>query len=104
VAPVLLRRCVQCPSGPEGSRKLDLTTRRSLLAGGKSGAAVVPGIADGSYLIERVAQGEMPPVKHGRRRRRGSTRRTTAASSPPKHNAALRKDQLDKLARRMLSA
>ena len=40
---------------------MDLSRRASAIAGGKSGAAIVPGQAEESLLVERVADGEMPP-------------------------------------------
>ena len=40
---------------------LDLRLARQLIKGGESGAAIKPGDAAASYLIERVTSGEMPP-------------------------------------------
>ncbi len=62
VEPVLVARCLECHgSEPEGG--LDLRTRASALAGGESGVAIVPGKPDESWLLARVADGEMPPDK-----------------------------------------
>jgi hypothetical protein len=66
IAPILLRRCVECHAGPDASGKLDLTTSQGLRAGGKHGAPVVPGKPNDSLLIQRVAGGEMPPKKQGK--------------------------------------
>src|SRR5262245_52824408 len=66
VAPVLVRRCVACHNAAEAKGGLDLTARNPALRGGDSGPAVVPGKADDSYLIERVAEGSMPPKKADR--------------------------------------
>src|SRR5262245_32570598 len=40
---------------------LDLRTRESMLKGGKSGRALVPGSSDQSLLIDKVASKSMPP-------------------------------------------
>src|SRR5262245_18265669 len=66
VAPVLLRSCVECHAGTEPAVKLALTHRKCLLAGGKSGHAVVPGKPAESHLLDRIADGEMPPPKQGK--------------------------------------
>ncbi len=42
---------------------LDLRTRDSILKGGKSGRAVVPGSSDKSLLIDKIASKSMPPGK-----------------------------------------
>src|SRR5579883_1607134 len=58
---ILTDHCVSC-HGPEKKKGgLDLTRRSSALAGGDSGAVIVPGRPGESLLIEKVAGGEMPP-------------------------------------------
>jgi len=63
IKPILSSRCMTChnsarvASGRSG--KLDQTTRDTLLAGGRSGPAVVPGKPEDSLLIKRV-RGEVP--------------------------------------------
>ncbi|MBX9627773.1 MAG: PSD1 and planctomycete cytochrome C domain-containing protein [Gemmataceae bacterium] len=59
VAPVLLRRCLECHSGADPSGKLDLTTADGLAKGGRSGPAA-------DLIAEKVAAGEMPPPKQGK--------------------------------------
>ncbi|MFN3150379.1 PSD1 and planctomycete cytochrome C domain-containing protein [Bremerella sp.] len=65
VRPLLVKQCYECHSTKakrvEGSLLLD--SRASHLNGGDSGAAIVPGDADGSLLIEavRYESYEMPP-------------------------------------------
>jgi mono/diheme cytochrome c family protein len=61
VRPVLIDRCVKChgPAKQRGGLRLD--TRAAMLKGGESGAAVVPGKAGESLLLEMVESGEMPP-------------------------------------------
>ncbi|MFI5458429.1 MAG: PSD1 and planctomycete cytochrome C domain-containing protein [Isosphaerales bacterium] len=61
VAPILVRRCLDCHSGPEPKGKLDLSSRATALAGGQDGLAIVPGKPNESPLWERVSSGEMPP-------------------------------------------
>jgi hypothetical protein len=64
VAPLLVRRCLDCHSGPVPKGGLNLAARRAALAGGDGGPALVPGRADDSLLWQRVRDGEMPPKKH----------------------------------------
>jgi hypothetical protein len=63
VAPLLVQRCLDCHSGPKPKGRLDLARRATALAGGKSGAAIVPGRPDESRLWEYVDAGKMPPKK-----------------------------------------
>jgi mono/diheme cytochrome c family protein len=58
---ILISKCVSC-HGPEKKKGgLDLSRRASALAGGESGAAIVPGRPGESLLVEKLAEGEMPP-------------------------------------------
>ncbi|MBW3541029.1 MAG: DUF1549 domain-containing protein [Planctomycetes bacterium] len=62
VRPILKAHCFHChgeEGDPEGG--LDLRLRRLIAAGGDSGPALVPGEPSKSYLVERIAGGEMPP-------------------------------------------
>jgi hypothetical protein len=65
VRPLLVKHCYECHSvnakRVEGSLLLD--SRKAHLAGGDSGASIIPGDADGSLLIESVRYDayEMPP-------------------------------------------
>jgi hypothetical protein len=54
VAPLLRQRCVACHDGQKKRGGLDLSTRAGLVAGGKSGPAVVPGKAGQSLLLQKV--------------------------------------------------
>ncbi|HMC12117.1 MAG TPA: DUF1549 domain-containing protein, partial [Pirellulaceae bacterium] len=63
VAPILAGRCLECHSGAEPKGKLDLSAAKAAFAGGESGAAIVGGRPEESYLWERVEADEMPP-KH----------------------------------------
>ncbi|MFP6766913.1 MAG: c-type cytochrome domain-containing protein, partial [Planctomycetaceae bacterium] len=40
ILPILQRHCVKCHQGPTAKARLDLTTRRGLLIGDLSGAAI----------------------------------------------------------------
>jgi hypothetical protein len=66
VAPVIVKNCLGCHNAGEARAGLDLTHRDGLLKGGKGGPVVVPGNPDESRLIERVAEGSMPPKKAGK--------------------------------------
>ena len=63
IAPLLASRCLECHRGADARGGLDLSTRATVLAGGDSGPAMVPGDVDGSLLLQRVISGEMPPKK-----------------------------------------
>ncbi|MFV0443767.1 MAG: DUF1553 domain-containing protein [Planctomycetaceae bacterium] len=62
VRPLLKRRCLGCHGEqPDLAGGLDLRLRRTVLAGGDSGAAVVPADPDASLLLQQVRSGDMPP-------------------------------------------
>src|SRR6202035_2467527 len=64
VRPLLKAHCFECHG--EGARlkgDLDLRLKRTMVEGGKSGAAILPGKAKGSLLLQRVQSQEMPPSK-----------------------------------------
>ena len=63
VAPLLARRCLDCHNGTDLKGKLDLSRRKSALAGGESGRVIVPGRPAESLLWEYVREEEMPPRK-----------------------------------------
>ena len=60
VAPLLVRRCLDCHSGADPKGGLDLTRKAAVLA---NDGPVVPGKPDASELWKRVAADEMPPKK-----------------------------------------
>jgi hypothetical protein len=66
IAPLLVRRCVECHQGKNPSGGLLLTTRKGLHAGGESGQIIDLRNIDDSKLLQRVIDGEMPPEKQGR--------------------------------------
>ncbi|MFP6767729.1 MAG: c-type cytochrome domain-containing protein, partial [Planctomycetaceae bacterium] len=72
IRPLLVKRCLGC-HGPKKQRGgLRLDSRRALLRGGKTGAAVVPGKPARSLLIRAVRQADndLKMPKNGRLTRR----------------------------------
>jgi hypothetical protein len=63
IAPLLIERCLDCHSGKKPKGGLDLSRRRTALAGGDSGPIFVPGKPEESRLWEYVKDGKMPPKK-----------------------------------------
>jgi hypothetical protein len=65
VRPVLVENCLGCHGGEKTSRGLRVDSRESLLLGGESGAAIVPGDPAGSLLIRAIRRDDpdlrMPP-------------------------------------------
>ncbi|MBS0207683.1 MAG: PSD1 domain-containing protein [Planctomycetes bacterium] len=64
VRPVLVENCQGCHGAEKQKGGLRVDSRAALLAGGDSGAAVVPGKPDEGYLVSAVNYGElyqMPP-------------------------------------------
>jgi Protein of unknown function (DUF1553)/Protein of unknown function (DUF1549)/Planctomycete cytochrome C len=61
ILPLLKARCQKChgPVKPKG--KLNLSSARSLVRGGKSGPVIVPGKLDESLIWDQVADDDMPP-------------------------------------------
>ena len=63
VLPVLQLRCVVCHGKQVAEAGLDLRTRESILKGGSSGPAIIPGNPTESLLLKRIHAGEMPPKR-----------------------------------------
>ena len=63
VTTILNVKCLLCHGRRNQEGGLNLQTRASLLNGGVSGPAVVPGKPDESLLIQRIENSDMPPVK-----------------------------------------
>jgi mono/diheme cytochrome c family protein len=63
ILPVFKARCLACHGGATPQAKLDLSTRESAVAGGKSGPAVIPGSSEKSLLVEKLLSKTMPPVE-----------------------------------------
>lgn len=65
IRPVLIETCLKCHGGDKTSAGLRVDSRDSLLTGGDSGPAIVPGDPEGSLLIRALHYGDegpsMPP-------------------------------------------
>jgi hypothetical protein len=61
VLPILLLRCAACHGRQRHDGKLDLRTPSSIMAGGTSGPALVPGDPDASLMIQRIESDACPP-------------------------------------------
>ncbi len=58
---LLAKRCASCHNGSEHQGGLDLTRHETMLTGGESGPAIVPGNAKDSLIWQRIVDDEMPP-------------------------------------------
>src|SRR6266436_1920434 len=63
IAPLLVRHCLDCHSGPKPKAGLDLTRRMGAFGPRKRGPVVIAGKPDDSPLWQRVRDDEMPPKK-----------------------------------------
>ena len=63
VLPIVLLRCTTCHGPRRQDGNLDLRTRESMLKGGESGPAIVPGDADASLMIQRIESDACPPTE-----------------------------------------
>ncbi|MHB1423847.1 MAG: c-type cytochrome domain-containing protein [Gemmataceae bacterium] len=64
IKPILTANCMRCHAGRKIKGNLDLSTRDKLMAGGRTGPAVVPGKPAESLLIDVLDPGgtpHMPP-------------------------------------------
>ncbi len=61
VQSVLETHCFNCHGADRREGNLDLRTRETMIQGGQSGSAVVPGDGDVSPLLEMISSGKMPP-------------------------------------------
>jgi hypothetical protein len=66
VLPLLEAKCWRCHGEKTRKADLDLRTPASILKGGESGPAIVPGKAEKSLLYEKLHEGAMPPAKKER--------------------------------------
>src|SRR5262249_5398328 len=61
VKPILVDKCIRCHGGRETlEAELDLTDRETLLKGGQSGPAIVPGKAKESLLVKLLSHAREP--------------------------------------------
>lgn len=61
VAPILLEHCGECHINNNPRGNLNMSSFRSLLAGGDGGPPFVPGKSEESLLFQRIEAGDMPP-------------------------------------------
>lgn len=64
VRPILVRRCYECHAEGETDGGLSLRSRKSMIAGGETGAAIIPGDPENSLLVKALHYDdvyEMPP-------------------------------------------
>ena len=64
IAPLLIRRCLECHNDAGRSGGLRLTEARTLRQGGDGGPAVTADDAQSSLLLRRVLADEMPPPRN----------------------------------------
>ena len=60
VFPILNSRCITCHGGDRIEGELVMLSYEELMSGGKDGAVIIPGDADGSLLYQLASTGEMP--------------------------------------------
>ena len=58
---IMARYCFECHGVEHQEAELDLRAVESILAGGESGPAIVPGKPDESILFEMIHDEQMPP-------------------------------------------
>ena len=62
VKPVLVGRCLKCHAGKEADGEFDLSNRKSLLAGGSSGPAIMIGKSKSSLLYKMITHEVEPSM------------------------------------------
>ena len=60
VLPIFEARCQRCHGSGEAQAGLRLTSHADVLTGSNNGPVVIPGNADGSYLVDLIVSGQMP--------------------------------------------
>lgn len=63
VLPIFEEKCLRCHGAKRRGGKLDMRTLEAMLEGGDTGAAIKPGNAKKSLMIELIHYKEMPPKK-----------------------------------------
>src|SRR6516165_2327527 len=64
VRPLLVQKCLKCHGGKSTENEFDITDRPTLLKGGTSGPAVVPGKAKESLLYQLITHAKKPHMPH----------------------------------------
>src|SRR5256885_11732235 len=65
ILPILETRCLKCHGDPKVQGGLDLRRKFTLIRGGDSGSAIVPGKPADSILFQKIDKNEMPPTSEG---------------------------------------
>ncbi|HVN15988.1 MAG TPA: c-type cytochrome domain-containing protein [Anaerolineales bacterium] len=60
ILPLFQNYCVNCHGGQRTENGLNLSTYEGVMVGGKGGAVVHAGNANGSQLVQMILQGKMP--------------------------------------------
>lgn len=63
VKPIFAAKCASCHNEKVTLGKLSVESERTLLKGGETGPAILPGDAAKSLLIDKVVTRQMPPGK-----------------------------------------
>jgi hypothetical protein len=64
IAPLIVRRCLECHNSIDPQGGLDLTSLKSAIAGGDSKSSIQSSL-DENFLLQRITAGEMPPKIKG---------------------------------------
>ncbi|HIA62611.1 MAG TPA: DUF1553 domain-containing protein, partial [Planctomycetaceae bacterium] len=64
IAPLIVRRCLECHNSIDPQGGLDLTSLKSAIAGGDSESSIQSPMDD-NFLLQRITAGEMPPAIKG---------------------------------------
>ena len=64
IAPLIVRRCLECHNSIDPQGGLDLTSLKSAIAGGDSESSIQSPV-DENFLLQRITDGEMPPAIKG---------------------------------------
>ena len=64
IAPIIVRRCLECHNSIDHQGGLDLTSLKSAIAGGDNESSIQSAIGE-NFLLQRITSGEMPPEING---------------------------------------
>ncbi|MBT4726319.1 MAG: DUF1553 domain-containing protein [Planctomycetaceae bacterium] len=64
IAPLIVRRCLECHNSTDAQGGLDLTSLKSAIAGGDSKSSIQSPI-ENNFILQRIMDGEMPPEIKG---------------------------------------
>jgi hypothetical protein len=64
IAPLIVRRCLECHNSTDHQGGLDLTSLKTAIAGGDNESSIQSPIGE-NFLLHRISSGEMPPEVNG---------------------------------------